>query len=194
VVVRRRPLDEQDIPLAPFWPCCVREEDYYGDDVTARLLERATGRKHAARRGPAPNNLGFYEYILRLLPPEATKARRILTAQVDRLQELRRRHHPLLRSTEAGRTEPDGQPMSLAGVEFDAAWLTWDNAIVGKMLEVIDAGRAYGEVGILADALEDAGCREGRILRHLRARGEHTRTCWVLRGLREAAASGAGSH
>jgi hypothetical protein len=32
----------------------------------------------------------------------------------------------------------------------------------------------------LADALEEAGCRDDRILRHLRARMEHNRSCWVL--------------
>jgi hypothetical protein len=187
VVVRRRPLDNEEVPLAAFWPCCVRDEGYYGDDITPRLLERAAGSRHAARRGPAPNNLGFYEYILRLLPPEADRARRVLTAHVDRLQELRRVHRPLLRSVEAGLAEPDGAPLSIDSVVFETEWLTWDNAIAAKMLETIDACRAYGEVGILADALEDAGCRDGRILRHLRARGEHTRSCWALRGLREAA-------
>lgn len=187
VVVRRRPLDGADVPLAPFWPCCVRDEGYYGDDVTPRLLERACGRTMAARRGPAPDNLGFYEYVLRFLPHEADSARRILVAHVDRLQHLRRVRHPLLRSVEAGLAEPDGAPLSTEDVAFDPAWLTWDNAIVAKMLETIDACRAYGEVGILGDALVDAGCRDGRVLRHLRARGEHTRACWVLRGLRAAA-------
>jgi hypothetical protein len=187
VVVRRRPLDGDEVPLAAFWPCCVRDEDYYGDDVTPRLLERAAGGRLTGRHGPAPDNLGFYEYILHLLPSEAGRARKVLTAHIDRLQELRRRRHPLLRSVEAGRAEPDGAPLNIEGVVFEREWLTWDNAVVAKMLETIDAWRAYGELPILADALEDAGCRDGSVLRHLRARGEHTRGCWVLRGLREAA-------
>jgi hypothetical protein len=44
--------------------------------------------------------------------------------------------------------------------------------------------RAYLELPILADALEEAGCDDGRILRHLRARTKgHDARCWVVNGL-----------
>jgi len=37
---------------------------------------------------------------------------------------------------------------------------------------------------VLADALEDAGCDDGRILRHLRSATKgHGPRCWVLKGL-----------
>jgi len=35
-------------------------------------------------------------------------------------------------------------------------------------------------VGILADALEDAGCADDVLLSHLRGPGPHVRGCWVL--------------
>jgi hypothetical protein len=35
-------------------------------------------------------------------------------------------------------------------------------------------------LGILADALEDAGCVDEELLSHLRAPGPHVRGCWVL--------------
>ena len=34
-------------------------------------------------------------------------------------------------------------------------------------------------LGILADALEDAGCAEEVVLSHLRSTGPHVRGCWV---------------
>ena len=33
---------------------------------------------------------------------------------------------------------------------------------------------------ILADALQDAGCDEERILDHCRGNGPHVRGCWVV--------------
>jgi hypothetical protein len=35
-------------------------------------------------------------------------------------------------------------------------------------------------VAVLADALEDAGCRDGAILAHLRSPGAHVRGCWAV--------------
>jgi hypothetical protein len=35
-------------------------------------------------------------------------------------------------------------------------------------------------LGVLADALEEAGCDNGDILDHLRGGGEHVRGCWVV--------------
>jgi hypothetical protein len=34
--------------------------------------------------------------------------------------------------------------------------------------------------GILADALEEAGCTDVKILSHCRQPGEHVRGCWVV--------------
>jgi hypothetical protein len=35
-------------------------------------------------------------------------------------------------------------------------------------------------LGVLADALEEAGCTEQRLLKHLRGLGPHCRGCWAL--------------
>jgi hypothetical protein len=35
-------------------------------------------------------------------------------------------------------------------------------------------------LAILADALEDAGCTDARLLGHLRAEGPHVRSCWAV--------------
>ena len=40
----------------------------------------------------------------------------------------------------------------------------------------LDAAR----LGVLADALEDAGCGDAELLGHLRGSGPHVRGCWVV--------------
>jgi hypothetical protein len=40
--------------------------------------------------------------------------------------------------------------------------------------------RAFERMGILADALEDAGCDDPRLIEHCRSPGPHVRGCWVL--------------
>jgi hypothetical protein len=39
---------------------------------------------------------------------------------------------------------------------------------------------AFERMGILADALEEAGCTDADILGHCRAEGEHVRGCWLV--------------
>jgi hypothetical protein len=42
------------------------------------------------------------------------------------------------------------------------------------------AENAFDRLPILADALQDAGCTDERMLTHLRSPGPHTRGCWAL--------------
>jgi predicted RNA-binding protein with RPS1 domain len=70
----------------------------------------------------------------------------------------------------------------------DPAWpplippevLNWNDGLVVRMARDIREGRAFDEMPVLADALEDAGCVEAVVLAHLRDRGPHARRCWVL--------------
>jgi hypothetical protein len=39
---------------------------------------------------------------------------------------------------------------------------------------------SYEQLPILADALEEAGCRDANVLTHLRSAGPHVRGCWAL--------------
>ena len=50
----------------------------------------------------------------------------------------------------------------------------------GAVARHIDAGLAFHDLPILADALEDAGCTDGAILSHCRSGLEHVRGCWVI--------------
>jgi hypothetical protein len=63
---------------------------------------------------------------------------------------------------------------------FDPLWRVRNDSAVARLAEGIYLERAFDQMPILADALEEAGCPNERILTHCRLPGEHTRGCWVL--------------
>ncbi|HEY1187994.1 MAG TPA: hypothetical protein VGE74_10070 [Gemmata sp.] len=68
-----------------------------------------------------------------------------------------------------------GNPFRPTSVEPD--WLTSD---VLALARGIDTERAFERAPILADALQDAGCTNEDLLKHLRCDTEHVRGCWAL--------------
>jgi hypothetical protein len=69
----------------------------------------------------------------------------------------------------------------------DPAWLTYNGGIVAALARGAYTGRILPQgtldparLGVLADALEEAGCSDGEILTHLRAPGRHVRGCWAV--------------
>ena len=65
--------------------------------------------------------------------------------------------------------------------------LAWQNGLIVNMAQAIYDDRTLpagildaARLGVLADALEDAGCTDEAILKHLRGSGEHARGCWIL--------------
>ncbi|HTU90894.1 MAG TPA: hypothetical protein VMF69_12525 [Gemmataceae bacterium] len=71
-----------------------------------------------------------------------------------------------------------GNPFRSTGI--DPRWLDWKDDIIPKMARVIYRKRCFRNLPILADALEDAGCRDPAILMHCRAPVDHARGCWVV--------------
>jgi hypothetical protein len=65
-------------------------------------------------------------------------------------------------------------------VSVDPAWLGWGNGSVAHLAHLIYENGQYADLPYLADALEDAGCTEEGLLRHLREDGGHVRGCWAL--------------
>jgi hypothetical protein len=75
---------------------------------------------------------------------------------------------------------------------IDRTWLAWGDGIVARLAE-----EAYQErdlpagtldvtrLGVLADALLDAGCDDAEFLAHLRSPGPHARGCFALDALLE---------
>jgi hypothetical protein len=69
----------------------------------------------------------------------------------------------------------------------DRAWLSWNDGILRHLARSayedreLPAGRLRPErLGLVADALEDAGCADVAMLGHLRSPGLHVRGCWPL--------------
>jgi hypothetical protein len=59
-------------------------------------------------------------------------------------------------------------------------WLRWMFGTVPKLAEVIYNDRAFANLPILADALEEAGCDYVDLLEHCRSGDDHVRGCWVI--------------
>jgi hypothetical protein len=62
----------------------------------------------------------------------------------------------------------------------DGSWLAWNDSTIPKLAEGIYEERAFDRLPVLADALEEAGCTDAKILSHCRGPGEHARGCWVI--------------
>jgi ATP-dependent Clp protease ATP-binding subunit ClpA len=62
----------------------------------------------------------------------------------------------------------------------DLAWLSsYDGAVAALARTIAEEGR-WGDLPVLADALEEAGCTDREMLSHCREGGEHERGCWVV--------------
>jgi hypothetical protein len=66
---------------------------------------------------------------------------------------------------------------------IDPSWLAWNDGTVRRLAAAIYEGRAFERLPLLADALEEAGCAENELLRHLRRPGPHVRGCVALDAL-----------
>ena len=71
-------------------------------------------------------------------------------------------------------------PLPFRPVRVHPSVLAWANGTVAKLAQAIYFERRFGDLPILADALEEAGCTDSDILNHCRQPGEHVRGCWVV--------------
>jgi hypothetical protein len=70
--------------------------------------------------------------------------------------------------------------LSFRSVGIDTAWLRWNHGTVPAVARRVYEERAFHDLPILADALEDAGCTAADLLAHCRSGGEHVRGCWAV--------------
>jgi hypothetical protein len=66
-----------------------------------------------------------------------------------------------------------------AGCELNPSWLTHGGGAVLGLAREIRRKRSFDLLAVLADALEDAGCADAALLRHLRDSGTHKGGCWA---------------
>jgi hypothetical protein len=78
-----------------------------------------------------------------------------------------------------------GNPFRPATIE--KSWLKWRDSTIPNLAQAayddreLPSGHLKADkLAILADALEEAGCTNADILRHLRGPGPHVRGCWVV--------------
>jgi hypothetical protein len=72
-----------------------------------------------------------------------------------------------------------GNPFA-ATPRIDTSALRWNDGCVVRIAEGIYEERAFERMGVLHDALLDAGCNSDDILSHCREQGGHARGCWLL--------------
>jgi hypothetical protein len=151
-------------------PTCEAERDERMDEINPRndpdlgyqLLEmQAAGQAACAAALLAHHATRDYWAVPRLL--SAAMRRGGPALQID----LARLLHELI-----------GNPFR--EVAIDPAWRTWERGVVVGLAQTIYEEKAFERLPILADALEDAGCAEGALLRHLRQPDGHLRGCWAL--------------
>jgi hypothetical protein len=72
-------------------------------------------------------------------------------------------------------------------IAINPAWLNWNDGTVRRLATAVYQERELpsghldvARMGVLADALEDAGCADLDLLAHLRGLGPHVRGCWVI--------------
>jgi hypothetical protein len=124
-------------------------------DAAARVAAQEAARQEAA----AVVREGGY-------PDERIAARNAAYADVRRAEQARQ--CGLLRDIVGDPFRP---------VPFDPVWRT---PTVVQLAQALYAERRLGELGVLADALEEGGCTSAELLEHLRSPAEHAQGCWAL--------------
>jgi hypothetical protein len=78
-------------------------------------------------------------------------------------------------------------PLPFRPVAIASSLLDWHNGLVVKLAQAAYEHRLMpsghldpARLAVLADALDDAGCRDAELLGHLRGEGPHVRGCWVV--------------
>src|SRR5262249_20240807 len=68
----------------------------------------------------------------------------------------------------------------LVPVTVPPAVLAWNDGAIGKLARAIYDEYRFGDLPILADALEEAGCIDRALLAHCRQAGLHAKGCWAV--------------
>lgn len=71
-------------------------------------------------------------------------------------------------------------PLPFREIAIDPAWLSYNAGTVVDLAHKIAAERAFADLPILADALEEAGCTQRDLLTYCRHRGSHVYGCWAV--------------
>ncbi len=169
----------------------------YGDDdenliPAARIFDAASGREDHWFPGPK----GTFVFDRWLFSFDAAEGMTVWdVASGERL--LREegfcppRYHPGAKVFLTLRPDGLAQVSRLRGQPLEPSWLTADNGRVIQVARAIQADRDFAALPVLADALEEAGCRDEALLAHCRRPGQHGRNCWAIDWLLHGEVEGA---
>ncbi|MGL6095249.1 MAG: hypothetical protein ACRC7O_05520, partial [Fimbriiglobus sp.] len=76
-------------------------------------------------------------------------------------------------------SDGSAEPFPVTSV-VDPAWAAANGGTGLVLARSIDNGRAFGNLPVLADALEEGGCGDPVVLGHLRSPGKHRGGCWFV--------------
>lgn len=65
-------------------------------------------------------------------------------------------------------------------VSLDSAWLDAHAGLAKQVAEQAYDRKRFTDLPVIADVLEEAGCEEADLLKHLRSSDDHVRGCWAL--------------
>lgn len=71
-------------------------------------------------------------------------------------------------------------PLPFHEARVEPWWLAYNDGAARQLAALIDRDQSFDLMPILADALEEAGCDDERLLKHCRDGGDHVRGCWVI--------------
>jgi hypothetical protein len=157
-----------------------------GDDEplsdTVRVFDVESGLETMTFTGPPNAALVFDEWLLSLGGAAATVWDVVTGERLFSGEGFNRPvYHPGARTVLSWGDDGAATVSRLAGRPAPP-WLSPDALNVAR---AIAAGRDWAALPVLADALEEAGCDDARILTHLRQPGPHGRGCWAVRRLLE---------
>jgi|HubBroStandDraft_6_1064221.scaffolds.fasta_scaffold64233_3 hypothetical protein len=167
--------DEWDVPL-----CWLDDEHFavwgYGDglvDAAAEIYDARTGKLERWFAGPERSDFVF-DRVLFVLGESTTvwdveRGGRLLS---DRSTS---RYHP---SAKCFATPPKSGRITISrlrGLDAKAPWATDAIRTLAGSIDELQVG-----LGVLGDALDDAGCTDEQMLAHCRQPGPHGARCWVL--------------
>ena len=73
-----------------------------------------------------------------------------------------------------------GNPFRPAPKPLPETLLKWNGGTIPKLAEAIYRDRSFEQLGVLADALEEADCGREDLIKHFRSSSPHCRGCWGL--------------
>lgn len=199
---RGEPTDRQKRLLA--CSCCRRKWPHLSDDRLRQALETAeryadgrvgvaTLREHYAEaeslgksRVEAMSGVSSYSLNRSTLSIRWAEAWSIISAADPEIRAFGNAiHHSAVDGSHGRDTDDPGQAALIRDVlgsplrvpVFHEDWRT--ETAVGIARGIYES-RTFGNLPVLADALQDAGCEDATILDHCRESSSHVRGCWVI--------------